>query len=198
MSSLLSHELYENRVHVYLFFLLNAHPQHWTQCVIRHSGTFFLYWSIANYSPGGNSKEPACQHRGYKRCGFDPWVGKISWRRAWQPSPVFLPGEFHGQRSLVGYGPQGHKELDMAEATQHTQLINDVIVSGEQRGTQPYIYMYPFSPKLPSQPLCHITLNRVHVLYSKSLLAIHFDNNNLYMSIPNIQVSLRIPHYSFL
>ena len=36
---------------------------------------------------------------------FNPWVRKIPWRRAWQPSPVFLPGESHGQRSLAGYGP---------------------------------------------------------------------------------------------
>ena len=40
-----------------------------------------------------------------KRHGFDPWVGKIPWRRAWQPTPVFLPGESHGQRSLVSYSP---------------------------------------------------------------------------------------------
>ena len=46
------------------------------------------------------------------RPGFDPWVGKIPWRRAWQPTPVFLPGESHGQRSLVGYSPRGHKESD--------------------------------------------------------------------------------------
>ena len=39
--------------------------------------------------------------------------GKISWRREWQPTPVFFPGEFHGQRSLVGYSPWGHKESDM-------------------------------------------------------------------------------------
>ena len=53
--------------------------------------------------------------------GFDPWVGKIPWRRAWQPTPVFLPGEFHGQRSLAGYGPQGHRRLCMTETegTQH-------------------------------------------------------------------------------
>ena len=44
-------------------------------------------------------KESACQCR---RCEFDPWVGKIPWRRKWQPTPVFLPGESHGQRSLVG------------------------------------------------------------------------------------------------
>ena len=47
--------------------------------------------------------------------GFDPWVGTLPWRREWQPTPVFLPGEFHGQRSLVGYCPWGHKESDMTE-----------------------------------------------------------------------------------
>ena len=43
------------------------------------------------------------------------WVGKILWRRAWQPTPVFLLGESHGQRSLAGYSPWGHKESDMTE-----------------------------------------------------------------------------------
>ena len=46
---------------------------------------------------------------------FNPRVGKIPWRRTWHPTPVFLPGESHGQRSLVGYSPWGHKELDMTE-----------------------------------------------------------------------------------
>ena len=50
-------------------------------------------------------------------CGFDPWVGKIPWRRAWQPTPVFLPGEAHGQKNLAGYSPQGHKGSDTTEAT---------------------------------------------------------------------------------
>ena len=48
-----------------------------------------------------------------KRCGFDPWVGKISWRRALQLTPAFLPGESHRQKSLEGYSPWGCKELDM-------------------------------------------------------------------------------------
>ena len=51
------------------------------------------------------------------RCGFGPWVGKIPWSRAWQPIPVFLPGKSHGQRSLAGYSPWSHKELNMTEAT---------------------------------------------------------------------------------
>ena len=46
---------------------------------------------------------------------FDPWVGKIPWRRKWQSTPVLLPGKAHGQRSLVGYSPWGHKELDTTE-----------------------------------------------------------------------------------
>ena len=50
-----------------------------------------------------------------KTRGFDSWVGKIPWRSAWQPTPVFLPRESLGQRSLVGYSPQGCKELDMTE-----------------------------------------------------------------------------------
>ena len=54
---------------------------------------------------GASSKEPVCQCRRLKRCGFEPWIGKTPWRRAWQPTPVFLPGESHGQRSLAGYGP---------------------------------------------------------------------------------------------
>ena len=54
--------------------------------------------------PGGaTGKDPACQFRRGKRCGFYPWVGKIPWRRAWQPTPVFLPIESHGQRRLAGY-----------------------------------------------------------------------------------------------
>ena len=49
------------------------------------------------------------------RPGFDPWVGKIPWRREWIPTPVFLPGEFHGQRSLVGYSSRGYKKSGMTE-----------------------------------------------------------------------------------
>ena len=60
--------------------------------------------------PGGTSGiEPACQCRRCKRCRFDPWVRKIPWRRKWQPTPVFLPGESHGQRSLAAYSPQGRR-----------------------------------------------------------------------------------------
>ena len=56
---------------------------------------------------------------------FDPWVpGMIPWRTAWQPTPMFLPGEFHGQRSLVGYSPWSHKESDMTEQLSTHMLLS--------------------------------------------------------------------------
>ena len=51
----------------------------------------------------------------WRRPRFNPWVRKIPWRRKWQPTPAFLPGEFHGQRGLVVYSPRGCKELDTTE-----------------------------------------------------------------------------------
>ena len=65
-----------------------------------------------------NKNPPAVQEMG--RYGFNSWVGQIRWRRQWLPTPVFLPGESHGQRSLVGCTVHSvTKDLDMTEATQH-------------------------------------------------------------------------------
>ena len=73
---------------------------------------------------GSTSREPDCQCKRYNKCGFSPWVKKFPWRRAWQPSPVFLPGESHGQRSLAGYSPRGFIELDTTERrSTHTVLV---------------------------------------------------------------------------
>ena len=59
------------------------------------------------FPAGASGKELTCQRRRCRRRRFNPWVRKIPWRRAWQPTPVFLPGESHGQRGLVGYSPRG-------------------------------------------------------------------------------------------
>ena len=53
--------------------------------------------------------------------GFDPWVGKIPWRKEWQPTPVFLPGEFHGQRRLAGYSLWGVRVRHDWATNTHTQ-----------------------------------------------------------------------------
>ena len=88
---------------------------------------FFLSHSILNSKvwgtvmlvlglPGGTgAKEPAWQCKRQRRLGLDSWAGKNLWRREWQPTPVFLPEESHGQRSLAGYWPLVRTESDMAE-----------------------------------------------------------------------------------
>ena len=80
-----------------------------------------------------NGKELIYQCR---RCRFNPWVGKIPWRIKWPPTPVFLPGKSHGQRSLVGYSPWGRKESDRTEhktlSLSHHKLMGG---SGNSGGT---------------------------------------------------------------
>ena len=91
--------------------------------------------------PGGiSSNEPACQCRSFKRT----WVRKFPWRRAWQPTPVFLPGESHGQRSLEGYSPQGHKESDTTEATQHARTNFEPLIIC-QALFQPFTFFISFN-----------------------------------------------------
>ena len=65
-----------------------------------------------------SGKESTCQCRRHKRGEFNPRVRKIPLRRKWQPTLVFLPGKFHGQRSLAGYSPQGHKSIWHDSATE--------------------------------------------------------------------------------
>ena len=64
---------------------------------------------------GARGEEPICQCWNHKRPRFYPCVGRIPWRRAWQPTPIFLPGESRGQRSLASYSPLGRKGSDMTE-----------------------------------------------------------------------------------
>ena len=76
----------------------------------------FLFLSM-NFLGGTNGKEPISQCSRQKRPGFNPWVGNITWRRKGQSTSVFLPGESHGQRSLVGYSSWGCKESNTTEHT---------------------------------------------------------------------------------
>ena len=75
--------------------LLHFHLKSW----IPFLGISVTY-TLTNY--GASGKEPACQHRWLKKCGFNPWVRKIPGGTAWQPTPVFLLGESHERRSLAG------------------------------------------------------------------------------------------------
>ena len=72
-----------------------------------------------------SGKEPTCRCR---RCGFNPWVRKIPWRRAWLPTPIFLPGKSHGQRSLAGYHPWGCKGSDTTEKLNNDNKWDSLIL----------------------------------------------------------------------
>ena len=95
-------------------------------CHLSHQGSPLEHFSLlknnprdfpcgpeVRSSPRGSDGRSICLQCG--RPGFDPWMGKILWRRKWQLTPGPLPGKFHGWRSLVGYGPWGPKELDRTE-----------------------------------------------------------------------------------
>ena len=83
--------------------------------------------------PGGPSgKELTCKCRRWKRHGFNPWVGKNPWRRAWQPTPVFLPKDSHGQRSLVGFSLCVGKDSPLKQLSRHTHTHTLIVIIGER------------------------------------------------------------------
>ena len=90
-------------------------PNHWDPREVPCGVFFFLLLSSEEIFPGGSAVEnlPAKS----EDASFGLWVGKIPWRRKWQPTPVFLSAESHGQRSLVGYSPWDRKESDTIEQT---------------------------------------------------------------------------------
>ena len=96
--------------------------------------------------------------------GFDPWVEKIPWRMKWQPSPVFLPGEFHGQRSLAGYSHGVAKESDMTSVTKqqhntHT-YISWTYIPISLLEWYAYLYSVQFSSVAQSCPTVCDPMNR--------------------------------------
>ena len=103
----------------------------------EHASTPFSvalrYWKLKLASRWRNGKESTSQWRRLKRHSFDPWVGKIPWRRKQQPTPVFLPGKFNGLKSLVGYSPWGHKKPDpMEQLNMHTLETHIPFITGTQ------------------------------------------------------------------
>ena len=83
-------------------------------------------WSIGLQRVGHDWRDLAYTHQ-CERLRFDPWVGKIPWRRKWQPTPVFLPGKSHGQRSLEGYSPGGCKRVRRDFTTEQQQHRNNCL-----------------------------------------------------------------------
>ena len=82
---------------------------------------------VKDFPGGASGKEPVSQYRRCKRHEFDPWVGKIPWRRAWQPTPVFLPGKSHGQRKLGRLQSIGSQKVRHDQSLTHAQSLWEII-----------------------------------------------------------------------
>ena len=95
---------FAHRQYLCSLFQLTGNEYSIFHCGYHHCGPKYL----VNYFPGGSDGKKICLQCG--KSGFDLWVRKISWRREWLSTPVFLPGELQGQRSLVGYSLQDCKE----------------------------------------------------------------------------------------
>ena len=107
------------------FWRLVLETKIWVVDALVTAGMIGVLLLLRRASQVTQCKESTCRCMRLKRLRSDHWVRKIPWRRKWQPAPVFSPGRFHGQRSLAGYSPWGHKELDIAELlSTHTLLLS--------------------------------------------------------------------------
>ena len=117
--------------------------------IVSVSLSVYRYTAPWGFPGGANGKELAHQCKRQKRHGFDPWVRKIPWRRSWQPTPVFLPGESHGPKSLsIGPHRVGHNWSDLA--CMHTALRRrqwhptPVLLPGKSHGQRSLVGCSPW------------------------------------------------------
>ena len=118
------------------FSTVLSQSRNWTQ-VFPHCGrTLYQLSHKGSLKHLGASQVPLVKNLPANardsRPGFEPWVRKISWRRKWQSAAVFLPGKFHGQRSLAGYSPWGHKEWDRTKHIHiHTKHLGQCLLGSK-------------------------------------------------------------------
>ena len=113
--------------------------------------------------------------------GFDPWVWKISWRREWQPTTVFLPGESHGQRILEGCSPRGRKESDTTEATEYAHAHRILVAVWD---LVPWPGIKPRPPALGAQNLATEPPGSHSIEFLKNSLG--DSNRHLELKIPGL------------
>ena len=177
-----------------LKFALHPREQYWG-ILLQLSG-IYMPAVKPDYSPqvdtglpgGASGKEAAAKAGDTRDAGSYPWVGKVSWRRSWQPTPVFLPGEAHGQRSPMGYSPQCSKESDVTEVNStHSGYGNMSYQASSQQSCNVYQTTLPmkwkqFPKKMDgeeiSQPREYVFRNqnvfKVNVKSSQYINATHY------------------------
>ena len=122
-------------------------------------------WMCVYFPGGSDGKESAA----IWRLGFSLWFGKILWRREWLLTPVFLPGEFHGQMSLMGYSPWGSKLSDMTEWLSLTKVINSTFHIRWGFPNSRSVYLFSYRIFIPDNNFHNRTLSSYP--YTRTLLA---------------------------
>ena len=125
---------------------------------------------IKGFLGGTNGKERTCQCRRHRTCGFDPCVGKIPWRRAWQPTSVFLPGESHGRGVWWA-------TVHRVTKSRANVLVSDVQYNDPAIHINTYLFFFRFFSLIGYYRILSI----FPVLYSRSLLVIYLIYSNVCM-----------------
>ena len=133
--------LMEGSKYCYIFQSKQGFKKQKNKVLKKLNKTVYSHWKYTCYektmdSPGDAGIKNPPTNAG--RCGFGPWVRKISWRRKWHPTPVFLLGKFQGQRSLVSDSPWGHKESDLTQQWSthaHTSKLHFVCLQTQFQGS---------------------------------------------------------------
>ena len=127
-----------------------------------------MHWA----SPMAQQKETAF-NAGDRRCKFDPWVRKIPWRRKWQPTPIFLPGESSGQRPLAGYTVHRMAESDAREASERARIVALRCCASfccYSKANDFYVCVYPLPLDfLPSSPVSALQVTQSPALLSSAV-----------------------------
>ena len=114
----------------------------------------FRHSKCLGFPGGSDGKESACQCR---RPGFDPWIWKMPWRREWQPTSVFLPGEFHEQRSMASCSPRGLKRVGHGwiNNTHYWSSLKAILYKNFMKKNPYQLFLViPFVTKIHRHPHC--------------------------------------------
>ena len=164
----------------------------------------FHYWLTQGFPSGAAGKEATRQCRKHKRCRFNPWIRKIPWTRIQQPTPVFLAGKSREPGGL--YSPQGCKESDTTEATQHVGLLAvcvcaQSVISDSWRsyGLQPSRFLCPWDfPGKNTGVGCHFLLQGIFLTQGLNQHLLHWQKESLslcHLGIPAYQLYISSKYF---
>ena len=134
-----------------------------------------------------SGKEPTCQYTIHRRFRFDPWVGKTPWRRKWQPTLGFLPGESHGQRSLAGYSPWGHRWVRHDRATKQQQHQQHGQIEQNNQESSTFLFL-PNISSFTTYTHTRVCLCMHYTAITTFRITVEFEQEEKYFTLKHLYV----------